>query len=135
VKRLIAAASSIEEGREMKHKMDDDHHYRKLGVMFILHFVAMYMLMYAMVNNLAANVYNSLNQFYMAGLMTASMGTIELALMGGMYPNKKRNRMIIAASVVLLIGCWTFIRKQTAIGEEQIYPLDGPSSRRRNPDV
>ena len=95
------------------------HHYRRLGIMFSLHFVAMYILMYAMVNDLAANVYNSLNQAYMAGLMTASMGTIEIALMGAMYPDKKRNRIIVVASLATLIGCWIFIRQQTAIRDEQ----------------
>jgi len=95
------------------------HHYRRLGVMFVIHFIAMYILMYAMVQNLAANAYNNLNQLYMAGLMTASMGTIEIALMGAMYPDKKRNALIVAASLAVLIGCWTFIRRQTAIGNEQ----------------
>lgn len=95
------------------------HHYRRLSVMFVLHFIAMYILMYAMVHNLAANVYNSLNQVYMAGLMTASMGAIEIALMGSMYPDKKRNGIIVVASAIALIGCWIFTRQQTAIGDKQ----------------
>lgn len=70
----------------MKENMEG-HHYRRLSLMFILHFIAMYILMYAMVHELARDVYNSLNQVYMAGLMTASMGVIEIALMGSMYPN------------------------------------------------
>lgn len=95
------------------------HHYRRLSLMFMLHFIAMYVLMYAMVHDLTANAYHSLNQAYMAGLMTASMGAIEIVLMGSMYPDKKRNAIIIAASVLVLIGCWTFIRQQTAIGDRQ----------------
>lgn len=102
----------------MKEGMDS-HHYRRFGVMFILHFIAMYILMYAMVHDLAANVYNSLNQVYMAALMTASMGAIEIALMGSMYPDKKRNIIIIGVSVLVLLGCWTFIRQQTAINDRQ----------------
>jgi hypothetical protein len=69
-------------------------HYRNLGIMVVLHFIAMYILMYAMVHNLSANVYNSLNQFYMAGLMTESMVGIELLLMGSMYPNKRLNAVL-----------------------------------------
>jgi hypothetical protein len=61
-----------------------NQNYRRLGVIFVLHFIAMYILMYAMVHNLSANVYNSLNQIYMAGIMTASMGGIELVLMRSM---------------------------------------------------
>jgi|GEM_PF-6672218 len=63
-------------------------HYRRLLVMTILSFIAMYVLMYAMVNRIT-NVYPNFNQFYMAGLMTAAMIVIELLVMGGMYPNKR----------------------------------------------
>ena len=94
-------------------------HYRSFGIMVILHFIAMYILMYAMVHDLSANVYNSLNQFYMAGLMTSSMIGIELLLMGSMYPNKRLNSMVIAVSLLALIGFWLAIRQQTAIGDKQ----------------
>ena len=42
----------------------------------------MYALMYAMVNTFA-NVYATVNQAYMAGLMTAPMVVIELVVMRG----------------------------------------------------
>lgn len=97
----------------------EDKSYIKLTLMFILHFIAMYLLMYAMVNNLFDNAYNSLNQVYMAGLMTASMGAIEIAIMSSMYPNKKRNILILIVSVLALILFWVLIRQQTAISDEQ----------------
>lgn len=102
----------------MEHTMDKKH-YARLGIMFVLHLIAMYIFMYAMVQNLSANVYNSLNQLYMAGLMTASMIAIELLLMGGMYPNKKLNVLLIAGSLALLFVCFVFIRQQTAIHDKQ----------------
>lgn len=107
--------------KNMKENQGGQHgsHYRKLGLMFALNFIAMYVLMYAMVHNLAANVYNSLNEAYMAGLMTASMGVIELVLMGTMYPDKKRNAVIVIVSLVAMLGCWTLIRRQTAIRDQQ----------------
>lgn len=101
------------------HASMGDHNYRRLGVMFVLHFIAMYVFMYAMVHNLAANVYNSWNQFYMAGLMTASMGAIELTLMHSMYPKRKWNAIIIVASVLALVGFFSFIRQQTGISDRQ----------------
>lgn len=94
-------------------------HYYRLGIMFPLHFIAMYILMYAMVSNLSSNTFNSLNQFYMAGLMTASMGAIEMALMGSMYPKKKWNAAIVTASLIALVGFSTLIRQQTAIQDTQ----------------
>jgi len=87
--------------------------------MFVLHFIAMYILMYAMVHNLWDDVFNSWNQVYMAGLMTASMGAIELGLMGSMYTNRTWNRAIIAGSLVFLIGFALAIRQQTAIDDKQ----------------
>ena len=51
-------------------------HYRRLLVMTALSFVAMYVLMYAMVDRFD-NVYSNFNQVYMAGLMTASMAATK----------------------------------------------------------
>jgi uncharacterized protein (DUF305 family) len=93
-------------------------HYGRLLLMAVLSFVSMYVLMYAMVNGFA-KVYMNLNQFYMAGLMAAPMVIIELALMGAMYRDRKRNAVIIAASLVALGMFWIFIREQTAITERQ----------------
>jgi uncharacterized protein (DUF305 family) len=93
-------------------------HYRRLLVMTVLSFVAMYVLMYAMVNTFA-NVYMNLNQVYMAGVMAASMVIIEVALMSGMYHNKRLNGAIIVASVIALAGFWLMIRQQTAISDRQ----------------
>lgn len=94
------------------------NHYRRLLVMTVLSFIAMYVLMYAMVDRFA-NVYPNFNQFYMAGMMTAAMVIIELLVMSGMYPNRKWNAMILAGGVVALTACWIFIRQQTAISDRQ----------------
>ena len=96
--------------RGKSHAMHGDqaghmHHYRRLTLMAVVSFAAMYGLMYAMVNTFD-NVLPSFNQFYMAGLMAAPMVLIELALMGMMYPNKRANVAIGAASVVLGVAFW-----------------------------
>lgn len=93
-------------------------HYGRLFLMAVLSFVSMYVLMYAMVSTFA-NVYANLNQFYMAGLMAAPMVVIELALMGAMYSDKRKNVLIIAGSLVTLIVLWVSIRQQTAITDRQ----------------
>lgn len=101
-------------GAQPGHQM----HYGLLLVMAVLSFVSMYALMYAMVNRFA-NVYMNLNQVYMAGLMAAPMVIIELALMGAMYRDRRKNAAIMAASLVALGMFWTFIREQTAIADRQ----------------
>jgi uncharacterized protein (DUF305 family) len=95
-----------------------ENHYLRLAVMIVLSFISMYMLMYAMVNRLG-DVYNSMNQVYMAGLMTAPMVVIELLLMSGMYKNKKLNALLITGSCVAGIAFFLFIRQQTAISDRQ----------------
>jgi uncharacterized protein (DUF305 family) len=93
-------------------------YYDRLLSMAALSFVSMYVLMYAMVDSFA-NVYVNLNQVYMAGLMTAPMIITELALMGAVYGDKRRNLAIAVASAVVLIALWVAIRQQTAITDRQ----------------
>jgi uncharacterized protein (DUF305 family) len=94
------------------------HHYTRLAGMTVLSFVAMYILMYAMVDRLG-NVFNNVNQVYMAGLMASPMVLIELLLMGNMYPEKKLNLIIAGASVVAGILFFMAIRQQVAVADTQ----------------
>ena len=86
---------------QKNHNMSNmgENHYRKLLIMTVLSCISIYLLMFAMVNSID-NVSNSFNQFYMAGLMTAPIIPLELFLMKAMYPDKRRNAFMIAASVV-----------------------------------
>jgi hypothetical protein len=102
-------------GHESKPMHD---HYPRLYLMAVLSFIAMFILMYAMVDRFA-NVFVNLNQAYMAGLMAAPMVVIEIALMSMMYPDKKKNAVIVAISVVAGIVFWVLIRQQAAIGNAQ----------------
>ena len=97
--------------------MRSNHHYVHLAIMTVLSFISMYVLMYAMVDRFA-NVYSNRNQFYMAGLMTASMVLIELALMGSMYKTRNANIVIVAIAVVALGVFFLGIRQQVAIGDK-----------------
>lgn len=92
--------------------------YARLALMVFLSFLAMYALMYAMVDRFA-NVFSSLNQVYMAGLMAASMVPIELLVMRSMYRDRKANAVALAAGTVALIACWWAIRAQAAITDRQ----------------
>lgn len=92
--------------------------YGRLLVMTCVSFIAMYGLMYAMVDSLP-NVFNNFNQVYMAGLMAGAMLLIELGVMRSMYPDKRRNLAIPGVGALILIGSWTAIRTQFAIGDRQ----------------
>ncbi len=94
------------------------HHYRALVLMAALSFIAMYALMYAMVNA-AGNIYNSVNQVYMAGLMTAPMVVIELLVMRAMYQDKRLNAVIAVVAAGGGIVCFVLIRQQTGVTDRQ----------------
>jgi len=100
-----------------KHSMGGNH-YHHLLLMAALSFVAMYILMYAMVNSFD-DVHMNVDQVYMAGLMTSPMVVIELVVMRAMYHSMKLNAFIIAGSVAAGIVLFVFIRQQTVVGDRQ----------------
>ena len=91
------------------HQAGKGRHYLQLLLMALLSYVAMYWLMYAMVDRFA-NVFHNLNQAYMAGLMTAPMVIIELLVMRPMYERRGWNAAILATSAAALVLCWFAIR-------------------------
>lgn len=97
---------------------EHNKHYKHLLIMAILSFIAMYILMYAMVDTFS-NVFMNVNQFYMAGLMASPMVIIELIIMRSMYMNKKLNMLLIAVSAILLFGFYGLIRQQAGVGDKQ----------------
>ena len=99
-------------------KTGHGRHYLHLLAMSVLSFIAMFVLMYAMVDEFA-NVFLNSNQFYMAGLMTMPMVLIELAVMRSMYANTKLNIAITAGSILLFILFLAAIRWQFAVNDGQ----------------
>src|SRR5262249_40846787 len=92
--------------------------YRSLLIMTVLSFASMYILMYSMVDTFV-NVYSNLNEFYMAGLMTAPMVLIELVLMRKMYPIKRLNVLVMMTSLIGLLVCFVLLRQQAGISDRQ----------------
>ncbi|UPT68032.1 MAG: DUF305 domain-containing protein [Sphingobacteriales bacterium JAD_PAG50586_3] len=92
--------------------------YLKLLVMSVLSFIAMYILMYSMVDKFS-NVVPNVNQFYMAGLMAMPMVLIELVVMGAMYKNKKLNLGLLSITLVAGVLFFMGIRQQAFVGDKQ----------------
>lgn len=95
-----------------------NHPYRQLALMAIAHLVAMFVLMYAMVD-VVGNAIPNLNQAYMAVLMAAPMVILEISLMRDMYPSKRTNLWIVIGTVVIFVGSFFLIRNQTAINDTE----------------
>lgn len=108
-------ASSQETHRESPHASGP---YVRLLGMLSLSFIAMYALMYAMVDR-PGNVFHNVNQAYMAGLMVSPMLLIELWLMRAMYPNRGANALLLAGGLLVGALCWSGIRGQWGVGDQQ----------------
>jgi hypothetical protein len=93
-------------------------HYGNLAIMTLVSFIAMFILMYAMVDRFA-DVYPNINQAYMAGLMAAPMVLIELAVMRSMYPDMRMNLAFAGIAALALMLFFVGIRAQTAVGNVQ----------------
>jgi uncharacterized protein (DUF305 family) len=89
----------------------------KLGFMTLASFVAMYFLMYSMVNSYE-DIYLSINQIYMAGSMAAAMIAIELLVMGEMYRNRLVRNVLIGVGILMTLVFVLFTRYQTAIDDK-----------------
>lgn len=100
----------------MKHEQHG--HYKHLGVMIALSFASMYILMYAMVYSIG-DIFMNVNQFYMAGLMTAPMVAIELFVMRAMYQDARLNGIIVAVALIAGVAMFAGIRTQAAVGDSQ----------------
>lgn len=92
--------------------------WKKLGLMTLLSFVAMYGLMYLMVDTLE-NIYPNFNQFYMAAVMTAAMVIIEVIVMGAMYEDRRIKIIVLGFSFIALAVFFMFTRKQVAISDKE----------------
>ncbi len=93
-------------------------HYGILALMVGVHFIAMYAIMYAMVDSFD-HVFPNINNFYMAGMMTAPMLLMEVVLMKEMYQKKAWNWIIGGSAVAILVLFWIFTRQQTAVGDSE----------------
>lgn len=99
-------------GENKQHSM-----WLRLGIMTALGFVAMYLLMFTMIDS-GGDFFQNLNMAYMAGSMTAAMVVIELIVMSVMYKNARLRNILIGVSAVLLVVTLLFTRYQTAIYDE-----------------
>jgi len=97
------------------------NHHNYLGkfiLMVGLSFLSMYGLMFVMANSLV-DVYNNLNQFYMAALMSIVMVIIETILMGNKTWSNKINYSIIIFCFILSLFFFWSIRQQFFISDKQ----------------
>lgn len=117
---------SMENQHEMQHNHKNEKHntnqslamYKRFAVMAVAMFIAMYFIMYAMIDGLQ-NLILNINNLYMTLLMVSAMLIIELLIMKGMYESKKINWAIITVSLAIGIFSWFGIREQLFVGNKE----------------
>jgi uncharacterized protein (DUF305 family) len=92
--------------------------YKKLFGIGVFHFVAMYAVMYTMVDR-ASDIFLNVNNLYMTGMMLAPMMLVMPLTMAMMYPNKKLNALIIGGSSIVFVTFYIFMRAQTFVGDKE----------------
>ena len=111
-------------GMQHTHKSEENNSnhslamYKRFAVMAVAMFVAMYFIMYAMIDGLQ-NLIPNINNLYMTLLMVSAMLVIEIWIMKGMYQNKKINWAIITVSLAIGIFSWFGIREQLFVGDKE----------------
>lgn len=102
----------------MDMNQSDKNPYKTLGISLGVSYVVMTAVMFSRVNE-KSNLYLSLNQIYMAGLMVAPMLIIMILLMKSMYQDKKLNSVLIASAILAFGTCWLLLRNQAGVGDQQ----------------
>lgn len=92
--------------------------YIRLLAALALSYLIMMFIMLSRVN-VWDNVFLSLNQVYMAGLMVAPMAIIMLLVMNTMYKNKALNIALLVIGAAATGLFWTLVRTQAAVGNQQ----------------
>jgi Domain of unknown function (DUF305) len=92
--------------------------YAKLAITLSINTIVMFFLTMAFIER-ADHFYINLSNFYMALLMVAPMAVLMIAVMGGMFPNKKLNLTLIAGFVALFGAALWLGRVEILVGNEQ----------------
>jgi hypothetical protein len=90
--------------------------YRKFFLMSATSTIIMFVLMYLNTYEID-HIFFSETRAYMALLMGATMAAVMLLFMLGMYPDKKLNAMIFAASALVFAGSLWLVRSQATIDD------------------
>jgi uncharacterized protein (DUF305 family) len=93
-------------------------HYRMLALNLLLSAVIMYLVMFSMIDGLA-DFENNINTLYMTLTMVAPMGSLMLATMASMYPNRRLNLVLHVVFVIIFVASLAATRSQALVGDKQ----------------
>ena len=92
--------------------------YLRLLIALAISYVLMMFIMLSRVNEVS-NLFISLNQVYMAGLMVSPMLLIMLLTMGVMFKKKSLNIALLIVGTAAIGLFWGLVRTQAGVGNQQ----------------
>lgn len=92
--------------------------YGMLGLNLLLSAVAMYLVMFTMIDT-TAEFFNNLNNVYMTLMMVSPMAILMLLMMGSMYPNRRLNAVLYVVFAGVFLLSFIGMRTQALIGDRQ----------------
>jgi uncharacterized protein (DUF305 family) len=90
--------------------------YRSLAWQTLVSGVIMYLVMFVMIDRLSS-FYNNLNMLYMTLMMVAPMVVLMIVAMPDMFPDKRRNALLLGGAALAFVGSFALIRTQTTIDD------------------
>ena len=91
--------------------------YRSLAWQTLVSAIIMYLVMFVMIDRLSS-FYNNLNMAYMTLMMVAPMVVLMIIAMPDMFPDKRRNILLLGGAALAFFGSFGLIRTQTTIGDQ-----------------
>jgi uncharacterized protein (DUF305 family) len=92
--------------------------YGKFGLMLAASFILMYVIMFLNVYSVD-HIYINMTRFYMTLMMIGAMAILMLVMMPMMYPDKKKNTLLIIGSLLIFALAFTGVHKQAGISDIQ----------------
>lgn len=112
----IHPARHGEMNEENNMKMHHGSMYKKFYLAMLVSFIVMYALMFANVAD-SSHIMLSKMRTYMSLLMVSAMGIFMMAIMWKMYPDAKKNAIILGISALVFIFSFIAIRTQLFISD------------------
>lgn len=92
--------------------------YLNLTINLIFSALAMYLVMFAMIDGWA-DFCNNLNMLYMTLMMLMPMAILMIITMPGMYPSKRANVAICLGAILVFVVAFGVVRTQGLVGDRQ----------------
>jgi uncharacterized protein (DUF305 family) len=92
--------------------------YARFAFELAVDFAIMYFVMYTMIAGLE-HLYLNVNNVYMTAMMVAPMAVVMLVSMRSMFPDRRRNWLIVAGAALVFAGSFVAMRTQAAVGDAQ----------------